>query len=629
MCGINGFIQFRQRRDKSTLYNIVHEMNDRIIHRGPDKEGIYADNSCALGMRRLSIIDLNNGYQPIWNENYTAMVVFNGEIYNFKELRAELISKGHIFRTDSDTEVIVHGYEQEGTDFFCKIEGMFAFCIYDLNSPKWIISRDRVGEKPLYYFLTEESCIFGSELKSLLSTGLIKREIDRDSLNAYFQLTYIPAPKSIIKKVYKLLPGTYMEIYANGKNETKKFWDISEIIGRFYDNNFESCKRKLRDAFFSSVEHRMVSDVPLGAFLSGGFDSSIVVGIMSHISASPINTFTIGFNEKAHDESSLAAIVAKRNGTNHHLLTLDWSQVEEDSDDLLNNIDEPFADPSLIATYEVSKLTRKYITVVLTGDAGDELFAGYNKYLINYYGTRYRRIPLIFRKGIIEPIFQFIPKESELSRKVNKTVQSSTLDEEKVIERLLSLGFREEEAKGILLNYSEESISFVKDEFRKCRDLNPQTRMQYIDFKILLEGDMLAKVDRASMLASIETRVPMLDSKVIEIAYNMPTEFKINNKNRKIILKDTFKDLLPEDLFHAPKHGFTVPIDRWLGSIFYNRLLRYASRAFIEEQGLFNYEYVHSLIENHMNHVNYKANELWTFFVFQNWYSRVIIDQAY
>lgn len=623
MCGITGFIQLEQNYSVENLRSIVHKMNEQIIHRGPDSEGLYADRECALGMRRLSIIDLQGGGQPIWNETHDKLIVFNGELYNFRPLRQELIKKGHRFSTDSDTEVMLHGYEEYGTDFLKQAEGMFAFAIYDLKQKVWVLARDRIGEKPLYYYRDGKNFLFASELKSLVCTGIVPKQIDKEALSRYFQLTYIPAPKSIFKNVYKLPPACVMRIDLQGNISTEPYWqlDIDDDNGEYED--YEACKKKLRNALFASVERRMISDVPIGAFLSGGFDSGIIVGIMSQLSQTPINTFTIGFKEKQFDESPLAEIVAKKNHTNHRVLMLDWNETFKDIDKILENIDEPFADSSLIATYAVSKMARQCVTVTLTGDAGDELFAGYNKYLISYYSDMYKKVPKPIRKGVIEPFAGMLPKKSSIARKVNKVLQIADSDIYEQRKRLMSLGFKENEVKELLSDAFADPMDFIREDYEFLKNADEQKRAQYIDLKTVLEGDMLAKVDRASMLNSLETRVPMLDREVIELAFRMPTKFKIDKKNRKIILKDTFRDLLPEELFHAPKHGFAVPIGELLEHKLNAKLNAYADREYLKRQGIFNAEYIRGMIDSHMRHRENRFSELWAFYVFQNWYERM------
>lgn len=622
MCGINGLIKINKAFYNGDIKETVHQMNEQIIHRGPNSEGLFADEFCALGMRRLSIIDLADGNQPIWNEKRDKLIVFNGELYNFIVLRADLKTKGHHFYTNSDTEVVLHGYEEYGTGFFDKMEGMYAFCIYDLSQKVWILCRDRIGEKPLYYYHAKEFFLFGSELKSLMKTGLVPKSINKEALSIYFQLTYIPAPYSILENVYKLPPASYMRISADGEIEIEKYWKLVLTHDERYQD-YEWCKKQLREIFLQSVENRMVSDVPIGAFLSGGFDSTIVVGAMSKLSSIPINTFTIGFKEKQHDESALAALVAKKNNTNHRILSLDWDEAVSNIDCILANMDEPFADSSLIATYTVSKMAKEYVSVILTGDAGDELFAGYNKYLISYYSERYNRIPKILRKGIIEPSTKLLPSNSSIARKVNKVIGSANMDIFEQRKYLMSLGFKPSELAQLMKSDYVSDMPFIREQYDTL-DCEEQTQAQFVDLNTVLEGDMLTKVDRGSMLASLETRVPMLDRKLIELAFNMPAKFKINNKDRKIILKDAFRDFIPEELFSAPKHGFSVPVDKWLENDLKLQLMKYAEKDFLDEQSLFNASYVHQIIEEHMTHKVNRFSELWAYYVFQEWYLMVM-----
>ena len=625
MCGINGLIRFDNINDKDVNEKIVHKMNEKIIHRGPDHEGLYAEDNCAFGMRRLSIIDLEGGNQPIWNRSHSKLIVFNGEIYNYRELKEALITAGEVFHTNSDTEVILLGYEIYGTSFFEKLDGMFAFAIYDFTNQQCIIARDRIGEKPLYYYKDENIFLFGSELKSLLATDFVSKEIDQNALSCYFQLTYIPAPMCIIKDVKKLEAATYMVINCNGDIYKEKYWDIIIDDDEKYDN-YDLCKKNLKDLVYKSVEKRMISDVPIGAFLSGGFDSSIIVGVMSDISNRPCDTFTIGFKEKQYDESALAELVSKKNNTNHHILMLDWEETKKDIDKILDNIDEPFADPSLIATYEVSKKTREYVKVALTGDAGDELFAGYDKYLISYYSQKYNNIPPIIRKGLIENIVKIMPYNSDIVRKANKVINSANMDIYEQRKQMMSLGFKSDEIIKLMPDVKINNMEFIKKYYEYLADSDEQKRAQYVDIKTVLEGCMLPKVDRASMLASLETRVPLLNREIIEFAFNVPTKFKINKTDKKIIFKDTFKDMLPQELFKAPKHGFNVPIRGWLENELFLKLKKYSSEEFIRKQGIFDYNYVQYLINIHMAHKIDKNRELWTFYVFQDWYERYILN---
>ncbi len=624
MCGINGFIQINNREyNKNHLKELVHCMNNTIIHRGPNSEGIYADEMCSIGMRRLSIIDLKGGEQPIWSMSGEKVIVFNGELYNYRELRSELIRRGYKFKTASDTEVVVNGYEEYGVDFFSKMEGMYGFCIYDIEKREILLARDRIGEKPLYYTRTDDAFIFSSELKGIISTGKVLKKINQDALSYYFQLTYIPAPMSILENVYKLPAASYLVFDFKGNISIESYWSL-EYQSDNLITDYSNAKKMLRDAMFSSVEKRMISDVPLGAFLSGGIDSTIIVGIMSQLSATPVETFTIGFKDKKYDESDRARQVADMHKTNHHVLQLDWNEAKANLPLILNNIDEPFADSSLIATYMVSKMTKQHVTVALTGDAGDELFAGYNKYLIGYYVGRYKKIPPFIRNGIIKNGLRILPSKSSLARKAYKVASVADKDIYQQRKDLMSLGFKSDEISKLLTSGYVSEMEMIHNYYTLFGESEEQTRAQYLDLKVVLEGDMLPKVDRASMLASLETRVPMLDSNVVELAFQMPAEFKIQGKKRKIILKETFKDLIPNKLLTAPKKGFAVPIAEWLSGDLKEQLFSYADREYLEAQGIFNPEYIRRIIDMHVENKGNMYSELWAFYVFQNWYDRYI-----
>ncbi|MDP4181994.1 MAG: asparagine synthase (glutamine-hydrolyzing), partial [Bacillota bacterium] len=504
MCGINGFILKELASNDENLIKI-NMMNSCITYRGPDSDGVYTDPQASLGMRRLAIIDLNTGKQPIYNEDGTKVIVFNGEIYNFQGLRDELLARGHEFKTKSDTEVILHSYEEYGVDCLKKLNGMFAFAIYDIVEKELFIARDRAGEKPLYYYKDDDRFIFGSELKSIIRTFNIKKEINLTALNQYFSLTYIPAPLTIFNDINKLEAGSFI-LYKNGNLRIERYWDIE--VDRNHDiiNSYEECSRKLRDALFSSVEQKMISDVPLGAFLSGGIDSSIIVGIMSNLSNKPIETFTIGFKLKEFDESDRAQIVSSKNRTNHHVHFLDYSDAVVELENILDTFDEPFADSSAIPTYFVSRFAKEHVTVVLTGDAGDELFAGYSKYMVNYYTDKYNKVPKFLRKNLIERLVYNMPDKGALSRKARKVIESSEKDTFQKRRELMFLGFNEDRIKRLLKNkyIKPNSYDIIANAYTKNEELDELTKTLYTDFKIVLEGDMLVKVDRMSMLNSIE-----------------------------------------------------------------------------------------------------------------------------
>ena len=620
MCGINGFAFF-QNSEEDLNEKLINEMNDHIIHRGPDENGSYTDSHTAIGMTRLSIIDLSTGKQPITNEDGTLKIVFNGEIYNYREIRQTLLEKGHVFHTESDTEVVLHAFEEYGNDCTKILKGMFAFAIYNLNDGSLFLARDRIGEKPLYYTKTENAFIFASELKSIFSTNLIEKRINKTALAQYLMLTYIPAPLTILENVYKLSAAHYMIVSAAGEIETAPYWDV------VYNEKdkitvYDECKRVLRKSLFDAVEHCMVSDVPIGTFLSGGIDSTIITGIMSKIADKPINTFTIGYKQKSYDESDRAALTAKLHNTNHHLYFIEYKNMLDNIERIIANMDEPFADSSYIPTYTVSQIARQEVKVVLTGDAGDELFAGYDKYLIGHYGDIYKKIPEFIRKGVIENVVNILPADKFFVRKVLKVIENSRLDTYSQRRNLMCLGVKYDTINQLLRYDGSDALNFIQACYNKYADSACEVdRTLYTDLKVVLEGDILFKVDRASMLASLETRAPMLYPDVVETAAKIPAEYKIKGRNKKIILKDTFSDLIPEKLLTAPKIGFGVPIAYWLKNELREELTAVLDPDILEKQGLLNPDYVQLLLQEHLLGKRNHNGILWAIYVFEKWYA--------
>ncbi len=604
MSGICGFIDFSKKFNKDYMLNIVSTMNSALYR--TEEEYVFANDFCAIGK--------NDNYCE--NDNF--VLFFYGDLYN-----KQFLSQKYSFESNNEAELLLNIYKQKGNDFFKELSGKFVVLVYNKKTNTVLIARDKVGSKQIYYYKNDDCFIFSTELNALLATDIVPKQIDKAALSQYLQLTYTPAPLTIIKDVKKLRPSIIFSIDENAVVTEDEYWHIEHKITEKH-KDFESCKSELKNLLYSSVKEKLDLYSDSGAFLSGGFDSSIVVGVMSDISDAPIKTFTIGYDEKQFDESELAGLVARKNNTNHTVLNLDWDTVVDDIDTVLNGLDEPYADSSLIATYAVCKLAKEYTDVAFMGDSGDELFAGYNKYLISYYGNKYKKIPKFLRKGIIEPITKLIPRKSSLYRKVNKVISSADMPLFEQRKRLMSLGFKPEELKQLMLDGFVDNMDFIKVQYEFLPHADEQTRAQYIDFKTVLEGDMLPKVELASRLSGLKTCAPILDDKIIDFAYSIPTEFKINKTNRKIILKETFRHLLPEELFTAPKHGFAVPIGNWLESNLKDRLLEFASKDFLEKQGLFNYDYISLIINEHFSHKKNRYSELWAFFIFQNWYKKYI-----
>ncbi len=619
MCGINGII-FKSNSKPEYCRDLVTRMNGCITHRGPDEEGVYSDEYCGMGMRRLSIIDLSTGSQPIFNENGNKLIVFNGEIYNYRELQRLVIEKGHQLKTASDTEVVLHLFEEYGEDCVERLDGMFAFAIYDKESREVFIARDRAGEKPLYYYHTDTEFGFSSELKAI-TKGLGKVfTLDLSALNIYLSLTYIPAPMTIFSNVHKLEAGHWMKLNSDGLR-IQSYWDVRPCISNSIAN-YEEAKRHVRGVMSQSVEAMMVSDVPLGAFLSGGVDSSIVTGLMSKISSKKIRTFSVGFTLSEYDETYKAKAVSAFHGTDHNVITLDYSDAINWLDKILDNMDEPFADSSCIPTYFVSQFARNHVKVVLTGDGGDEMFAGYSKYLVGYYTGLYNRLPKVISEGIFEPVLESLPDTSSMVRKMKKVVRSKNDDLFEQRKRLMQLGFSEESPLLKPNCHKDNALGFIEDIYHGSGIEDELTRTLYTDMRVVLEGDMLAKVDRMSMLASIETRAPFLSKDMMELAFRLPSRFKIKGRNQKVILKDTFSDMFPPGMINRTKQGFGVPVGEWFKGPLKQDLLQTLNSERLKEQGIFQPDVVEEMMKQHFEESENHSFRLWTLYVFQKWYEK-------
>lgn len=631
MCGINGFVA---KRGMTTPPGTLQKMNEVIFHRGPDGEGLYNhQDEVLLGMRRLAIIDLAGGNQPIYTDDRSMAIVFNGEIYNYRELRKQLQEGGATFHTHSDTEVVLKGYERYGADFLQQLNGMFGFAIHDLRRNKVFIARDRMGEKPLYYFAAGGHFLFASELKSIVSVlpqlGIAKPRLSATALNLFFSLTYIPAPHTIYEGVTKLLPGHYMEVDTQTLAvSTTRFWHIpNEDRSATYAGNFKGAIQALRDLLYDAVEKRMVSDVPLGAFLSGGVDSSIITAIMADLKPGQrVNTFSIGFEDKRFDESERAALVAKHIHADHHPIVLDYEDMKDKLESVILNFDEPFADSSALPTYLVAYHTRKKVTVALTGDGGDEVFGGYNRYYMAGIGHRYRKlVPSFLHRKAIRPLVNSVAlKEDDRGNlfKYQKLINGIGASEMEDMTNIMSLGFLPADLSALLLPAHRADVlgSFFQPAYQQAGNLQSLHRARFLDKNIALEGDMLVKVDRTSMLTSLECRPPLLDHRLMELSYQLPQNFLIRNGSKKYILKETFRHLLPEGLFELPKSGFGVPVGNWLRQHLRQELLQLSQPELLERQGLFQPAYIRQLVDDHLQSRRDQTFKVWSFYCFQKWW---------
>ncbi|WP_027126759.1 asparagine synthase (glutamine-hydrolyzing) [Gelidibacter mesophilus] len=626
MCGINGIIN-NSNKDKGLLKSELYKMNNLIFHRGPDDDGFYMDStgstSVAMAMRRLSIIDLNTGKQPMYTNDNKIGIVFNGEIYNYRALKQNLENAGVTFRTTSDTEVILKLYEQKGVDAFKELDGMFAFSIHDKAKNKVFIARDFFGEKPLYYAKTKTDFIYASELKSILSYLPYKPDISKEALNVYFRLTYIPAPYSIYQEVFKLSSNHYIDFDLNSNN-----FSIHEIEKQTHiekkDISFDAAKKEVYAKVMESVESRSVADVSLGTFLSGGVDSSVVTHCLAEISNEKIETFSIGFDRKDYDETDKSKIVAKIVNSNHHEFIIKEGDFKNGIDEILLNFDEPFADSSALPTYLVSKHASDYVKVALTGDGGDEVFGGYNKYYMGRLNNKYTSIvPKAVHKQILRLSSQLLNTKDDNRGKrfrLNRLLKAFNYDGNQYW-NIISLAFTEQE-KTLLL----KSNTNIEDTFfelkEKYNQQNPKTLTDFrmVDKNISLEGDMLVKVDRTSMLNSLECRAPFLNKTIWNLANSLPESYLLKGWNKKYILKEAFADKFPSSFLEKSKQGFGVPVGDWLRGSLRAELESYIDPAFLESQGIFNDDYICNLINNHISGKEDKSMQAWCFYTFQKWY---------
>lgn len=628
MCGINGVI-LTKNTEASNINKMLQAMNQLIIHRGPDDDGFYVDTnehySIGMSMRRLSIIDLNTGSQPIYNQDKAIIIVFNGEIYNYQKLKNKLINKGVVFSTKSDTEVILKLYEKFGSESFKELDGMFAFSIFDQNKNKVFIARDFFGEKPLYYYKNDDKFFWASELKSIVNQLDSKPQISKLGLNLFFKLTYTPAPFTIFENIFKLEANHYIEYNLN----SHKF-DIQPIEKPKKEQkqniSFIEAKTKVHDLVMQSIESRTVSDVPIGTFLSGGVDSSIVSLGVSKLTDEKIDTFSIGFKKASFDETDKSKLIAKLINSNHHEFMLSEDDLKDDLNTILLNFDEPFADSSALPTYFVSKKTSDYVKVALTGDGGDEVFGGYNKYYMGKLNKKYT--DLVPRKlhETSQNILKNVLSTKEDLRgkrfKLKKFIDSINYDGESYW-NIISLGFSKELSELFLPEFSQTNIF---DYYKiKSEIETPKTLSQFreIDRLISLEGDMLVKVDRTSMLNSLECRAPFLNKAIWEFSNSLPEKYLLSKWNKKYILKEAFKEYFPKNFLEKSKQGFVVPVGDWLRSSLKTELETYIEEGFLKKQGIFNATFVTSMVKNHISKKIDKSYQVWAFYVFQKWYSNL------
>ncbi len=619
MCGIAGLYNIATQEPVSQ--DLIKAMTDTIAYRGPDAEGFFVSGPVGLGHRRLSIIDLEGGRQPMSNDDGTIWIVFNGEIYNFQELRDDLVKKGYRFKTRSDTEAIVYLYEEMGEQCFQRLRGMFSIAIWDARNQNLVLARDRVGKKPLFYAYDGARIAFGSELKAILQVPGIARDLDFEALSDYFSLLYVPAPKSIFKQVRKVQPGHYLVASRQGIREIE-YWDLS-FSSTLELSEEEWCGRVL-EAYREAVRIRMISDVPLGAFLSGGVDSSSVVALMSELTGEPTITSSIGFHEKEFDELEYARLIADRFHTKHH-----EQVVEPDAAGIIGKLawhyDEPFADSSAVPTYYVSKIARQHVTVALSGDGGDENFAGYRRYMFDQRENRARAMfPAGLRSAVFGTLAALYPKADWAPRFLRGKATFESLSCSHIEGYFRSVSACRPELKARLFHQDVASVLGGYDStdlFRYYYDRagsdDPLSRIQYVDIKTYLPDDILVKVDRASMANSLEVRAPLLDHKFMELIATIPSSMKLRGTIGKYILKKSLHGRLPDEVLYRAKMGFGVPIAEWLRKdlkeMAYNLLFS------SQDDGVLNRTTVRQVWNEHQSGLRNRSTELWTLLMFRLW----------
>jgi asparagine synthase (glutamine-hydrolysing) len=628
MCGIAGIFDFRGHRDVGRV--LLHRMTEIIAHRGPDGDGFHIAPGIGLGMRRLAIVDLVTGDQPQFNEDGTVCVVFNGEIYNFQPLMAELTALGHAFRTRSDTEVIVHAWEEWGEACLDRFNGMFAFALWDARREILFLARDRLGEKPLYYsILADGRLLFASELKSLALSPDIDRRLDPQAIEEFFAYGYIPDPRSIYRGVKKLAPAHSL-LVRRGEPlpEPRRYWDVRFVDGGSIRR--EEAAEELITRLRESVRLRMIADVPLGAFLSGGVDSSGVVAMMAGLKAEPVSTFSIAFGAKGWDESAYAAEIARRYRTDHHV-----KEVDPNSFDLLDRLatiyDEPFGDSSAIPTFRVCAMARENVTVALSGDGGDEVFAGYRRYRWHCFEERVRRVvpaslrrPFFGMAGALYPKLDWAPRPlrakatlQELARDTIEAYFSSvSICATELRRRLFSPSLARE-----LQGY--DGVEVLRSHMRQCGSEDPLSQVQYADFKTYLPGDILTKVDRASMASSLETRVPLLDHTLVEWSAGLPSHFKLHGREGKQIFKTALEPYVAKEILYRPKQGFAVPLAAWFRGPLRRRLRDTLLAPVLRESGLFDTGTIATLLDQHQSGERDHSAALWTLSMMESFLRQV------
>lgn len=630
MCGIYGVMDFTENGPESGP--ILTRMGQVVQHRGPDDHGHFEARGVGLGMRRLSIIDVASGHQPIANEDETLWLVLNGEIYNFQSLRDELIKKGHKFRTRTDTEVIVHLYEEEGTNFFKRLRGMFGLALWDIKRQRLILGRDRIGEKPLYVRRESGRLLFASELKSILQADDVPRRLNLLALQEYLALGYVPAPLTMLEGIEKVLPGHYL-VVENGRIEDHEYWDVP--FGRTEKRSEEEWIELVREKLLETVQSQLMSDVPLGAFLSGGIDSSTIVAAMARLTGRPVKTYSIGYEEEFsyYNELPFAKIVARAFGTDHHEII-----VRPEISDLLPKViwhlDEPIADSASLTTYLVSKLARESVTVILSGVGGDELFGGYRRYLGDSIHRWYKLLPGPVRTRLLPALFQRIPQDrastwKDYARYGAAFVKTAEQDPASRYLSYITLFSRDAQSE-LLRSHDHADSNNASAEvllrcFARCTDPDSLNRILYCDLKTSLPDDLLALTDRMSMAASVECRAPFVDYELIELASRIPSNGKVRGLTLKYLLKKAVEPWLPREVIERKKRGFGAPVGSWLRRELQPLISELLSEEQILQRGLFHWPAVKRILRAHEEQRSDYTDHIFALIAFETW-CRIYLD---
>ena len=618
MCGICGF-NWNDRQ-------LISAMNDSIEHRGPDQEGVFCHDAISLGFRRLSIIDLSdNGSQPMFNEDNTLCLVFNGEIYNFQELRPELIARGHTFRSKADSEVILHAYEEYGKDCVQRLRGMFAFAIYDLTRKSLFIARDRIGIKPLYYYEKDGKFLFASEIKAILQDRSVTREVNDQAIYDYLGFEFVPAPQTMFRYINKLPSGHYLTLTA-GRVEVSRYWDLAMAVVPTTLSYQEAVERQ-KELLAEAVKSHLVSDVPLGVFLSGGLDSSSIVALMRRHISGPIKTFTIGYHDKSFSELDYAAVVARHCETDHQVLMLDDIKPEY-VEKTLYHLDEPMTDLSTVPLYLLCKQAREQVTVCLSGEGADESYAGYDRFKAARIASWFNLLPESLREQVIGRLVARLPDQTQKKGAINmlkRFVEGANLPtegdhlrwqyflSENMAKDLFADGFRRA--------ITPEPFRLVRQYAERCRDADPVNRQIYLDMRYMMTDSVLMKVDKMSMASSLEVRVPLLDHVLVEFLASLPGDWKLKGMTTKYIFRSALEELLPKEIVHRGKQGYSLPVKHLLRGEMKQYMVSLLNDSPLIRERM-NVRFINRLIDEHCAMKHNHNHVLWALMNLSIWHNR-------